>query len=101
MYKHFIKPLGDFFVSLILLIIISPLILITSLFLFFTNGGKIFFLQQRPGLNSKPFRIVKFKTMRDAFNDNGTPLPDVERLTKIGKIVRSVSLDELLQLINQ
>ncbi len=100
MYKHFIKPLGDFFVSLILLIILSPLILITSLFLFFTNGGKIFFLQQRPGLNSKPFRIVKFKTMRDAFNDNGTPLPDVERLTKIGKIVRSVSLDELLQLIN-
>jgi lipopolysaccharide/colanic/teichoic acid biosynthesis glycosyltransferase len=64
------------------------------------NNGKIFFFQQRPGLNSKPFKIVKFKTMRDAFDENGAPLPDEVRLTKVGNIVRSASLDELLQLTN-
>lgn len=64
------------------------------------NNGKVFFFQQRPGLNSKPFKIVKFKTMRDAFDENGIPLPDELRLTKLGNIVRSASLDELLQLVN-
>ena len=66
----------------------------------FVNRGSIFFFQQRPGLNSLPFKIIKFKTMRDAFDTNGNPLPDDERLTKIGQFVRSISLDELLQLIN-
>jgi lipopolysaccharide/colanic/teichoic acid biosynthesis glycosyltransferase len=100
MYKHVIKPFGDFFISLFLFIILSPIILLTAILLLFANNGKVFFFQQRPGLNNKPFRIVKFKTMRDAFDNVGIPLPDHVRLTKVGSIVRSVSLDELLQLIN-
>ena len=100
MFKHFIKPLCDFFIALFLLIILSPIILLTAILLFLANNGKVFFFQLRPGLNSKPFKIVKFKTMRDAFDQEGIPLPDVLRLTKVGSIVRSASLDELLQLIN-
>jgi lipopolysaccharide/colanic/teichoic acid biosynthesis glycosyltransferase len=100
MYQYFIKQLGDFFVALLLLFILSPIILFTATFLLFTNKGKVFFFQQRPGLNTKPFKIVKFKTMRDAFDKDGVPLPDELRLTKFGSIVRSASLDELLQLIN-
>ena len=100
MFRHFIKPLGDFLISLFLLIILSPIIMLTAILLFLANNGKVFFFQQRPGLNSKPFMIVKFKTMRDAFDNDGVPLPDDVRLTKIGGIVRSASLDELLQLIN-
>ena len=100
MYKHFIKPLGDFIIALILLIILSPIIVLTAILLLIVNKGKVFFFQQRPGLNSKPFKIIKFKTMRDAFDKEGIPLPDELRLTKVGSIVRSASLDELLQLIN-
>jgi undecaprenyl phosphate N,N'-diacetylbacillosamine 1-phosphate transferase len=100
MYRHFIKPLCDFFIALFLLIILSPIILLTTILLFLANNGKVFFFQQRPGLNSKLFRIVKFKTMRDVFNQEGIPLPDVIRITRVGSIVRSVSLDELVQLIN-
>ena len=100
MFKHFIKPLADFFIALFLFIILSPIILLTAILLFLANNGKVFFFQQRPGLNSKPFKIVKFKTMRDAFDNDGVPLPDHVRLTKVGSIVRSASLDELLQLIN-
>jgi lipopolysaccharide/colanic/teichoic acid biosynthesis glycosyltransferase len=100
MFKYFIKPLGDFFIALFLLIILSPIILLTAILLFLVNNGKVFFFQQRPGLNGKPFKIVKFKTMRDAFDNEGIPLPDVLRLTRVGSIVRSASLDELLQLIN-
>ena len=100
MYTHFIKPLGDFCVSLFLLIILSPVILFTAFLLLFANSGNIFFFQERPGFKCKPFKIVKFKTMRDAFNSEGIPLPDQDRLTKTGKFIRSLSLDELLQLIN-
>jgi lipopolysaccharide/colanic/teichoic acid biosynthesis glycosyltransferase len=100
MYKHFIKPIGDFIIALILFIILSPIIVLTAILLLIANKGKIFFFQQRPGLNSKPFKIVKFKTMRDAFDENGNSLPDELRLTKVGNIVRSASLDELLQLAN-
>jgi lipopolysaccharide/colanic/teichoic acid biosynthesis glycosyltransferase len=100
MFKHFIKPLGDFLIALFLLIILSPIILLTAILLFLANNGKVFFFQQRPGLNSKPFKIVKFKTMRDAFDLESIPLPDELRLTKVGSFVRSASLDELLQLIN-
>ena len=100
MYCNFIKPLGDFTISFILLIILSPIILFTAMFLLIANKGDVFFFQQRPGLNSKPFKIVKFKTMRDAFDNDGIPLPDDVRLTRVGSIVRSASLDELLQLIN-
>ncbi len=100
MYKHFIKPLGDFIIALFLLIILSPIIILTAILLLIANNGKVFFFQQRPGLNGKPFKIVKFKTMRDAFDESGAPLPDEVRLTKVGNIVRSASLDELLQLVN-
>ena len=100
MFRHFIKPLGDFIISLFLLISLSPIILLTAILLFLANSGKVFFFQLRPGLNSKPFKIVKFKTMRDAFDQDGVPLPDDVRLTKVGSFVRSASLDELLQLIN-
>ncbi len=68
--------------------------------LFLANNGRLFFLQQRPGLNTDPFTIIKFKTMHDVFDNNGTPLPDKDRLTKVGWFVRSTSLDELLQLVN-
>ncbi len=100
MFKHFLKPLCDFLIALFLLIILSPIIILTAIFLFFANHGNVFFFQQRPGLNSKPFRIIKFKTMKDSFDKYGIPLPDDIRLTKVGSIVRSASLDELLQLIN-
>ena len=100
MYKHFIKPLGDFIVSLFLLIILSPIIIFTAVLLYITNNRKIFFFQQRPGLNSKRFKIIKYKTMRDAIDSTGNPLPDEKRLTRIGQFVRSYSLDELLQLVN-
>lgn len=100
MYKHYIKSLGDFFIALFLLIILFPIILLTAILLLLANNGKVFFFQQRPGLNCKPFKIIKFKTMRDAFDKEGIPLPDDLRLTKVGTIFRSASLDELLQLIN-
>jgi undecaprenyl phosphate N,N'-diacetylbacillosamine 1-phosphate transferase len=100
MYKYFIKPLGDFFIALFLLILLSPIIFLTAILLCLTNNGKVFFFQQRPGLNSKPFMILKFKTMRDVFDQDGIPLPDHVRLTKVGNMVRSASLDELLQLVN-
>jgi lipopolysaccharide/colanic/teichoic acid biosynthesis glycosyltransferase len=100
LYKSIIKPIADFLSAFILLLILSPFILVTMLVLLIANKGSIFFIQQRPGLNAKPFNIIKFKTMRDAFDQHGNPLPDHIRLTKAGKFVRSASLDELLQLIN-
>ena len=100
MYKYFFKPFSDFIIALFLLIILSPIIILTAILLFIVNNGKVFFFQQRPGLNNKPLYIVKFKTMFDAFDIKGNPLPDEERLTKIGKFVRSTSIDELLQLVN-
>lgn len=100
MYKIIVKSIADLILSFFLLIILSPIILLTAILLFFANNGKVFFFQQRPGLNNKPFKIVKFKTMKDVFDSEGVPLPDDDRLTKVGSIVRSASLDELLQLIN-
>ena len=100
MYKNFIKPIGDILIGLILLIILFPIILIIAIILFISNWGKVFFVQQRPGLNGKPFKIIKFKTMRDEYDQNGNPLPDNIRLTKVGNMIRSLSLDELLQLVN-
>jgi lipopolysaccharide/colanic/teichoic acid biosynthesis glycosyltransferase len=100
MYRQFIKPFCDFFIAFFLLLILTPIIIIIAILLFLANNGKVFFFQLRPGLNSKPFKIVKFKTMRDAFDQDDVPLPDDIRLTKVGSFVRSASLDELLQLIN-
>jgi lipopolysaccharide/colanic/teichoic acid biosynthesis glycosyltransferase len=100
LYKAIIKNILDFVVALFLLVILSPLIFVTMVLLAISNKGDIFFLQLRPGLHGKPFKIIKFKTMRDAFDLTGNQLPDRDRLTKTGQFVRSVSLDELLQLIN-
>ncbi|MDZ4070726.1 MAG: sugar transferase [Sediminibacterium sp.] len=100
MYRFFLKPVLDFIFSLSLLILISPVIILTIIFLAIANNGHVFFIQRRPGLNGKPFKIIKFKTMRDTKDEHGQLLPDEFRITKIGKIVRSTSIDELLQLIN-
>jgi lipopolysaccharide/colanic/teichoic acid biosynthesis glycosyltransferase len=99
-YRKIVKPFADFCSALFLLVILSPIIIITIILLAIANRGDVFFFQQRPGLCSLPFKIIKFKTMRDAFDEKGIPIPDELRLTKVGKFVRSVSIDELLQLIN-
>lgn len=100
MYKNLIKPIADLFIALFLLILLSPIIFLTILSLAIINKGNVFFLQLRPGYYRKPFRIIKFKTMKDSFDINGKLLPDELRLTKTGQFVRSTSIDELLQLIN-
>jgi lipopolysaccharide/colanic/teichoic acid biosynthesis glycosyltransferase len=99
-YKNIFKPIIDFITAAILLIILFPIILGVLLILVIANRGSVFFLQSRHGFQSKPFYIIKFKTMRDAFDNDGKLLPDHLRLTKVGQYVRSASLDELLQLIN-
>lgn len=100
MYRDFVKPVLDFIVSLCLLIILSPVILIAIIFLAIANRGSVFFIQKRPGLKGKPFKIIKFKTMKDTKDAYGNLLPDELRITGIGKFIRSTSIDELLQLIN-
>lgn len=101
MYAHFFKRFFDFCISLVALIIISPILLVITIWLHFANkGAGAFFLQERPGLNGKIFRVIKFKSMNDKRDAEGKLLPDAERLTKVGKFVRSTSLDELPQLIN-
>ena len=100
MYKIFFKPLLDFVLSFLGLIISSPIFLIVFIALLFANRGKVFFLQNRPGKNEEIFKIIKFRTMNDKRDAHGNLLPDVERLTKIGKLVRKTSLDEIPQLIN-
>lgn len=101
MYKHFFKRLFDFIISLIAIICISPILLVVTIWLHFANkGAGAFFFQERPGKNSKIFKVIKFKTMTDEKDANGKLLPDAQRLTKVGKFVRSTSIDELPQLIN-
>ena len=101
MYKHFFKRVLDFWISLFLLICFSPVLLVVAVFLHFANKGTgAFFLQERPGKDGKIFRIVKFKTMTDERDAQGNLLPDEARLTRVGRIVRSTSLDELPQLFN-
>lgn len=101
MYRNGIKRFLDFWIALIALVCISPILLIVSIWLHFANkGAGVFFLQERPGLHGKIFKIVKFKTMTDERDVNGNLFPDSVRLTKVGKFVRSTSIDELPQLIN-
>lgn len=101
MYKNFIKRFLDFIISSVAFLTLSPIILILMLFLKFANDGAgIFFFQQRPGKGGRIFKVVKFKTMNDKKDANGNLLPDANRITKVGKFVRSTSLDELPQLIN-
>ena len=101
MYKKFLKRFLDFLISATVLLIIWPILLLITIFLHFANrGAGAFFTQSRPGKNEKIFKVIKFKTMTDEKDANGKLLPDAQRLTKVGKFIRSTSLDELPQLIN-
>lgn len=101
MYKHFFKRVLDFCIALIGLICISPILLVVTIWLHFANkGAGAFFCQERPGKDGKIFKIIKFKTMTDERDADGKLLPDAQRLTKVGRFVRSTSVDELPQLIN-
>ena len=126
MYKHFLKRVLDFCISLLVLIIISPILLVITIWLHFANKGAgaltsskqggakeksvrarlsawfapVFFFQERPGKDAKIFKVIKFKTMTDERDAEGNLLPDENRLTKVGRFVRSTSIDELPQLIN-
>lgn len=101
MYKNYIKRLLDFIISLTALICISPILLVVTVWLHFANkGAGAFFFQERPGKNAKIFKVIKFKTMTDERDADGKLLPDAVRLTKVGKFVRSTSIDELPQLFN-
>lgn len=101
MYKHFFKRIFDFVLALVALVCVSPLLLVVAVWLHFANkGAGAFFLQERPGLHGKLFKIIKFKTMTDERAPDGTLLPDMQRLTRVGRFVRSTSIDELPQLVN-
>lgn len=101
MYKRLFKRVFDFLISLIALLLIGWFILLVALFLHFANkGAGAFFFQERPGKDARIFKVIKFKTMTDECDENGELLPDDKRLTKVGKFVRSTSIDELPQLIN-
>ena len=101
MYKQYIKRLLDIVISAIALLLVGWLLLFVALLLLFANkGAGVFFLQERPGKDGKIFRIVKFKTMTDERGPDGELLPDAQRLTNVGRFVRSTSLDELPQLLN-
>ena len=101
MYKHFFKRFFDFWISLMSLIIISPILLIVTIWLHFANkGAGAFFLQERPGKDGKIFKVIKFKTMTDERDGNGKLLPNEQRLTQVGTFLRKTSIDELPQLIN-
>ena len=101
MYKYFFKRFLDFWISLIALIIISPILIVVTIWLHFANkGAGAFFFQERPGKDEQIFKCIKFKSMTDERDANGNLLPDKDRITTVGKIVRKTSLDELPQLFN-
>ena len=101
MYKHFFKRLIDFTIALIALLCIGWFLIIIAIWLHFANkGAGAFFFQERPGLHGKIFKVIKFKTMTDERDAEGNLLPDADRLTPVGRFVRSTSIDELPQLIN-
>lgn len=100
MYRSFGKRLLDLLFSCMLLLVLGPVFLIVMLILFMANNGYPFFFQERPGYKERPIRIIKFKSMNDKKDKDGNLLPDVERLTWFGGLVRKLSLDELPQLIN-
>ena len=100
MYRSFFKPLLDFFIAFLAIVVLSPLLLLVTLLLALANKGNPFFVQKRPGKNGEIFHIVKFRTMTNEKDEHGNLLPDEKRLTGIGKPVRKTSLDELPQLFN-
>jgi len=101
MYQHFFKRFLDFWIALVALLCVSPLLLVVTVWLHVANkGAGAFFFQERPGWHGQIFKVIKFKTMTDERDAEGNLLPDGDRLTKVGKFVRSTSIDELPQLIN-
>ena len=101
MYRHFFKRVIDFTIALITLLIVWPILVIVAIWLHFANKGSgVFFLQPRPGKNGKIINVIKFKTMTDERDAEGNLLSDKKRLTKVGRFVRSTSLDEFPQFIN-
>ncbi|MDL5514491.1 sugar transferase [Arenibacter sp. M-2] len=100
MYSTFFKRLCDILISLMGLLILSPIFIVVMIILFFTNNGKSFFYQERPGKNGNIFKIIKFKTMNDKKDEHGEFLPFDKRVTKTGLFIRKYSLDEIPQLIN-
>lgn len=101
MYRHVFKRIIDFGLSLIAIVCLSPLLIVIMVLLHFANeGAGVFFLQPRPGYKGRIFKVIKFKTMNDRRGKDGNLLPDMQRITYVGRIIRSTSLDELPQLIN-
>ncbi|PCJ67883.1 MAG: lipid carrier--UDP-N-acetylgalactosaminyltransferase [Bacteroidetes bacterium] len=100
MYKAFLKYIVDFILALLAFIVLSPVFALTVIFLCIANRGSVFFIQERPGKDEKPFFLIKFKTMSDCKDPQGNLLSDSERLTTIGLFVRKLSLDEMPQLLN-
>lgn len=101
MYKHFFKRFFDFWIELTAIICVSPILIVVTIWLHLANkGAGTYFLQERPGKDAKTFKVIKFKTMTDEVDSDCAPLPDELRLTKVGRFMRSTSIDELPQLIN-
>lgn len=100
MYQSVVKPLSDRLAAILLLAVMSPIFVLIALLIAITSHGKVWFIQTRPGLNEKPFKLIKFRTMTETTDANGNPLPDHSRLTLMGKLIRKFSLDELPQLVN-
>ena len=100
MYQTFIKPIVDFTIALLAIVFLLPLILFIIVLLSIANAGEPFFLQRRPGKNGRIFKIIKFRTMTNKTSEDGDLLPDSERLTTIGKVIRKTSIDEIPQLFN-
>jgi lipopolysaccharide/colanic/teichoic acid biosynthesis glycosyltransferase len=100
LYKEYFKPFLDLLIGTVALLVLFPLFLIVLIILLIANNGKAFFLQPRPGLNGRIFKVIKFKTMNERKDKNDNLLPDAQRLTTAGKFIRKTSLDEIPQLIN-
>ena len=100
LYANYLKRAFDFTVAAVLLILLSPIFLICVVSLGIANRGSVFFVHRRPGQHEKPFYLLKFKTMNDQKDASGNLLPDKDRLTKVGHIIRKLSFDELPQFIN-
>lgn len=100
MYPKILKRILDIGASILLLVVLSPILFVIILLLFFSNGGKPFYYQERPGKDERIFKVIKFKSMNDKKDKDGNLLPDVQRITPIGRFIRNASLDELPQLIN-
>lgn len=101
MYAHFFKRLLDFLIALVSIVLLFPLLILIAVVLIFANDGAgVFFFQERPGLNGKLFKVIKFKTMNESLDAEGNLLPDLLRITKVGRFIRNASLDELPQLFN-